>query len=129
MLKYEVAGIHIHLLVTMGHAYCNERDRLEESYMRADEFVTDIEASLSSHDELLLLSDHGMTVDFYSDEKEYPGGLGSHSWRAYAASTTDTVPNSILDVKSWVDEHAPRVSESKEQLDIDEEQLRDLGYI
>lgn len=131
MLQHDVsvAGVHVHLLDATGHAYTQDRDRLRTAYERAGEFVDELCERLDPSDDLLLVSDHGMTVDFYSDEHDHAYGPGAHSWRAYAASTADSVPDTILDVKSWVDEHAPEVESEDERLDIDEQRLRDLGYI
>ncbi|WP_126661907.1 alkaline phosphatase family protein [Haloterrigena salifodinae] len=131
MLQHDVsvAGVHVHLLDATGHAYTEDRDRLRTAYERAGEFVGELCKRLDPSDDLLLVSDHGMTVDFYSDEHDHASGSGAHSWRAYAASTTDSVPDTILDVKSWVNEHAPQVESEDERLDIDEQRLRDLGYI
>jgi len=131
MLHHDVSvvGVHIHLLDATGHAYTNDRERLEASYERAGEFVEEIVSELGPADDLILLSDHGMTVNFYSDDGDHAKGVGSHSWRAYAASTVDSIPETIFDVNNWVEEHATQVTRSDEELEIDEEQLRDLGYI
>ncbi|MFB6200928.1 MAG: alkaline phosphatase family protein [Halorhabdus sp.] len=131
MLNHDVsvAGIHIHLLDATGHAYTNDYDTLEESYRDAGRFVEELAKELEPADDLLVLSDHGMTVDFYSDEEDHANGPGAHSWRAYSASTTSSVPETIFDVHEWVDEHVTQVSSNEEELDIDEDRLRDLGYI
>ncbi|MCD2205033.1 alkaline phosphatase family protein [Halobacterium sp. KA-6] len=131
MLKHEVAvaGVHIHLLDAAGHAYCDEPDRLQTVYERAGEFVAEIRADLGDEDDLLVLSDHGMVVNWYDDEDDRGMSPGSHSWRAFANSTLDSVPETAFDVPDWVDRNAGEVHESSAQLDIDKEQLRDLGYI
>ena len=131
MLNHDVAvaGVHVHLLDATGHAYTHDRERLASAYERTGEFVDEILECLEPDDDLLVVSDHGMTVNFHSDEHDHADGPGAHSWRAYAASTTDSVPETILDVESWVDEHATRVDADNEEFDIDEQQLRDLGYI
>lgn len=131
MLEHEVAvaGIHIHLLDATGHAYCSDREQLRRTYERAEEFVEEIRTNLGEDDELLVLSDHGMIVDWYEDQHDRDKPPGSHSWRAFASSTYSTVPGTVLEVKEWVDEHAQMVETESEEFDIDEEQLRDLGYI
>ncbi|WP_430505771.1 alkaline phosphatase family protein [Haloparvum sp. PAK95] len=131
MLNHDVAvaGVHIHLLDATGHAYCDNRERLRKTYERADEFVSRIRDTLSQDDDLLILSDHGMVVDWYNDEEDRGMEPGSHSWRAFASSTQDSVPQDVFEVAKWVDRHAKEVPESSDKLDIDEEQLRDLGYI
>lgn len=131
MLNHDVAvaGVHVHLLDAIGHAYTHNRERLANAYERTGEFVDEIVECLGPTDYLLIVSDHGMTVDFYSDEHDHADGPGSHSWRAYAASTTGSVPETILNVESWVDEYATRVDTNDGELNIDEQQLRDLGYI
>jgi hypothetical protein len=131
MLRHDVsvAGVHIHLLDATGHAYCTQPEPLEASYRRAGEFVTEIRDSLGEDDELLILSDHGMVVDFYADEDDRGVPNGSHSWRAFASSTTDSVPESVFEVREWVDAHASVVTHRDDDLDIDMDQLRDLGYV
>lgn len=131
MLNHEVAvaGVHVHLLDATGHAYCTEREKLAASYRRAGEFVAEIRDALGDDDDLLVLSDHGMVVDFYSDEGDRDLTIGNHSWRALASSTAETVPETVFDVREWVDDHASVVRARRDRLDIDEERLRDLGYV
>jgi len=124
-----VAGVHIHLLDAAGHAYCSDQPRLQAVYERAGEFVDEIRAELSDDDDLLVLSDHGMVVDWYDDEDDRGMSPGNHSWRAFASSTLDSVPRTVFDVPEWVNRYADEIQESSDQLDINEEQLRDLGYI
>lgn len=130
MLNHEVtlAGVHIHTLDAAGHAYSENEDSLRKIYERVGGFVDQLAQALGPNDDLLLLSDHGMRTSFYGkiEENKSPG---SHSWRAYASSTTDSVPNSVFDVVEWVEEHIEERSVSEETVDIDEEQLRNLGYI
>ena len=131
MLHHEMAvvGVHIHLLDAAGHAYGDQRDRLKAVYERAGEFVAEIRDALSEEDDLLVLSDHGMVVDWYSDEYDSPKGPGSHSWRAFASSTKQTVPETVFDVTDWVDKNANKTERESERLDINEDLLRELGYI
>ena len=131
MLNHDVAvaGVHIHLLDAAGHAYGDEQDQLESVYERAGEFVAEIREALDDEDDLLILSDHGIVVDWYSDDYDSPKGPGSHSWRAFASSTTDSIPETVFDVFEWINNNEDEVKKDSERLDIDEDQLRDLGYI
>lgn len=124
-----VAGVHVHLLDATGHAFCTDRKRLQGSYERAGRFVAELREALGPDDDLLLLSDHGMVVEWYDDELDRGQTPGNHAWRAYASSTTDSIPDSVFAVADWIDAHADPVRSDEERLDIDEEQLRDLGYI
>ena len=131
MLRHDVsvAGVHVHLLDATGHAYCDDRDQLRSMYERAGAFVDEIRRELDDDDDLLILSDHGMVVDWYDDEDDRGGNPGNHSWRAFASSTRNSVPRTVFDVSEWIDRHATEVDETSTELDIDEERLRDLGYI
>lgn len=130
MLNHEVtlAGVHIHTLDAAGHAYADDEESLEKIYERVGGFVNQLVQALGPNDDLLLLSDHGMRTSFYGEIEENKNP-GSHSWRAYASSTTESVPDSVFDVSNWVGEHIKESSVGKEAIDIDEDQLRDLGYI
>lgn len=130
MLNHQVtlAGVHIHTLDAAGHAYAEDEASLRKIYERVGEFVDQLVRELGPNDHLLLLSDHGMRTSFYGEIEE-DKSPGSHSWRAYASSTTDSVPNSVFDVVEWVDDHIGESSLDEEAVDIDEEQLRRLGYI
>lgn len=126
-----VAGVHVHLLDAAGHAYPDKQDRdgLRRVYKRAGDFVAEIRDALDDGDDLLILSDHGIVVEWYEDEGDMGFVPGSHSWRAFASSTRDSIPETVFDVFEWVERHAEDVENSSERLNIDEEQLRDLGYI
>lgn len=130
MLRHDVrlAGVHVHTLDAAGHAYCRDEASLQHIYKRVGEFVGELREALSDDDDLLVLSDHGMTVSFYApDAEKNPGG---HSWRAYASATTDDVPESVFDVASWVDAHIDTTATTDEEsIDLPIEQLRELGYI
>lgn len=120
----EVAGVHVHAPDAFGHPYCRNEERLEAMYGRVAAFVSELRAELGEGDELLVLSDHGMQVEWLGDETP-----GSHSWRAFASTTLDTVPDHVYDVKAWVDEHASEVEGVETEIEMPEEQLRDLGYL
>ncbi|QLG48856.1 alkaline phosphatase family protein [Natrinema halophilum] len=129
-----IAGVHVHALDAAGHAYADDEDALRHVYTRVGEFVTEVEDALGDADDLLLLSDHGMRVEFYPpDADENPA---THSWRAYASSTTNTRPESVFDVREWVESRARRDEISNSSSDADEEaidvptdHLRELGYL
>ena len=124
-----VAGVHIHLLDAAGHAYCDDRDQLKDMYERAGEFVEEIRAELGEDDDIIIMSDHGIVVERYSDDDDRGESPGSHSWRAFASSTRDSIPKTAFEVSEWVDQNAIEIQNNSSQLEIDEEQLRDLGYI
>lgn len=132
MLHHDVrlAGVHVHTLDAAGHVYANEERSLERIYRRVGAYVDELVESLSSEDDLLLLSDHGIHVTFYGpDQIEDGPDAGSHSFRAFASATTDDLPQSVFDVRGWVERHIPPRSESKpETVGMSVEQLRDLGY-
>ncbi|RZV11043.1 type I phosphodiesterase/nucleotide pyrophosphatase [Natrinema hispanicum] len=135
MLRHPVsiAGVHIHALDAAGHAYADDEDALRHAYARVGEFVEETVDALEDGDDLLLLSDHGMRTEFYPpDAGKNPA---THSWRAYASATTDTRPESVFDVRDWVDAHVSdtRVErendEGGETIDVPEDHLRELGYL
>ncbi|WP_232688587.1 alkaline phosphatase family protein [Halobacterium zhouii] len=130
MLNHDVSliGVHVHTLDAAGHAYAEDEEPLRRIYERVGRFVDELVQALGPDDDLLLLSDHGMRTSFYGKEDE-EGFPASHSWRAYASSTTDSVPADVFDVVDWIDEHVSHQTVSGERIDIDEEQLRNLGYI
>lgn len=123
-----LAGVHVHALDAAGHAYADDEESLEHVYRRVGDFVTELLESMDETDELLLLSDHGMRTTFYEDEED--GSPASHSWRAYASATTEEVPESVFEVREWVENRiVPSVGHPERDVEIDKEQLRDLGYV
>jgi predicted AlkP superfamily pyrophosphatase or phosphodiesterase len=132
MLNHDVplAGVHIHTLDAAGHAYCENEPALRAVYERVAEFVGRLRRSLSPADELLILSDHGMTVSFYSDEHDI-NTPGNHSWRAFSSTTTGPRPDEIGELPKWVDSNirATSTTDDASTLSIPDEQLRQLGYI
>lgn len=129
MLNHDVslAGVHVHALDAAGHVYNRDEDRLGAMYERVAEFVAELEAALGPDDDILLLSDHGMAAAFYGDD---PDNSGNHSWRAFAASTTGDVPESVYAVRKWVERNASSVETGDdEDLEVPERHLRDLGYL
>lgn len=132
MLNHDIqlAGVHIHTLDATGHAYARDEASLKHIYKRVGGFVQELVDELGPNDDLLLLSDHGMRVSFYeADANETPAG---HSFRAYASTTTDDVPQSVFDVVNWVNAHigtSDGSSSEQESVEIAVDQLRDLGYL
>ncbi|MFC4543253.1 alkaline phosphatase family protein [Halosolutus amylolyticus] len=137
MLRHPVsiAGVHVHALDAAGHAYADDEAALRRTYDRVGEFVREVVDALGEGDDLLLLSDHGMRTEFYPpDAGENPA---THSWRAYASSTTDSCPQSVYDVREWVEEQARKTrvesegieDSAGERIDVPTEHLRELGYM
>ncbi|WP_256545630.1 alkaline phosphatase family protein [Halobellus inordinatus] len=125
MLNHDVsiAGVHVHTLDAAGHAYSDNEAALSAMYDRVGSFVADLETALGPEDDLLLLSDHGMKTEFVD-------GDSGHSFRAFAATTTDTVPRDVCEAANWIEDHAIGASgKDAGDVDIDRENLEDLGYI
>lgn len=123
-----LAGVHVHALDAAGHAYADDENSLESVYLRVGEFVREFVESMDEADELLILSDHGIRTTFYEDEEE--GAPAGHSWRAFASTTATHVPESVFDVREWTEERiVPSKEYRAEEVEIDKEQLRNLGYV
>lgn len=131
MLRHDVAlaGVHIHVPDAMGHAYSDDEEKLRECYEWTADWVTRICDALGENDDLVILSDHGMVTTFYSDEDDRGMDPAVHSWRAYAASTFDSVPESVFDVKTWLEPRIGPYTVDSRRLELPEDQLRQLGYI
>lgn len=136
MLRHNLvlAGTHVHTLDVFGHAYPFEQDedRYEMMYEWVANWVTRIRDQLGEDDDLLVLSDHGMNVEYCDvDDSRGREGPGTHSFRAFASTTaSDDPPESVFDVKGWVERHVESYSPSdRREVDIPEERLRELGYI
>lgn len=117
-------GLHTHILDAAGHVYGDDEEKLAEYYQWVEQRVESIQSLLKDDDELLLLGDHGMEAAFLGDETP-----GQHSWRPHVASTDDTVPADVVDVREWIESRLVESERSGEAMDIPEKQLRDLGYI
>lgn len=131
MLQHNVslAGVHIHVLDALGHAYADDEEKLREAYQWADDWVGRIRDKLGEDDELVVLSDHGMVTTFYSAEGDRGQDPAVHSWRAFASSTFDSVPENVFGVKEWLEPRIGEFTDKSEDLEMPEEQLRQLGYI
>lgn len=129
MLNHNVslAGVHIHTLDAAGHAYAEDEESLRRIYERVGSFVDKLVNALGPDDDLFLLSDHGMRTSFYGETSD--GTPGTHSWRAYASSTTDSVPADVFEVVDWIDDNITHNTIDGEEININKENLRNLGYI
>ena len=117
-------GCHIHTLDAAGHIYGENEEKLGEFYRWVADRVDAIRPHLDDDDVLLLLGDHGMEVGFLDDDTP-----GQHSWRPHVASTADSVPSDVVDVREWVESHMEDTGQRGKEMDIPEDQLRDLGYL
>lgn len=126
MLNHEVrlAGVHVHTLDAAGHAYADSEEDLEAVYSRVAEFVEELLVVLDPEDELLIVSDHGMHTPFYDGER-------GHSWRAFASTTADSVPEDVMDVAGWIRERLPvhDTRLDRDEVDLPMQELKDLGYV
>ncbi|WP_440005436.1 alkaline phosphatase family protein [Halomicrococcus sp. SG-WS-1] len=131
MLRHgpELAGVHIHTLDVCGHAYHADENQLRSAYEWAANWVERIRTSMDDDDDLVILSDHGMVVSFYSDEDDRGEKPGGHSWRAYAAATLDEIPTSVFEVREWIEANVGTYDDDSAQVELPEERLRELGYI
>ena len=128
MLEHPVAlaGVHVHTIDMASHAYGEDEAELGRLYEWVAEKVVEIREALGEDDDLLILSDHGSYTSFL-DPGEVPG---KHAFRAFASTThEDDPPESIFDVKSWVEAHIDPDVGTETELDLPKEQLRELGYI
>lgn len=120
-----VVGVHMHVLDAAGHAYATSEDDLRAVYERVDEMLGTIRQQV---DRLVVLSDHGMEVDWIDGDDD----PGSHSWRAsFGTTESGPLPERLLDVRSWLDDHVESRSEATDaaELDATRAQLEDLGYL
>jgi hypothetical protein len=127
MLAFDtsVVATHIHGIDSFSHAFSDDRKKLAAEYTWYADQVESVMETMSSTDELLIVSDHGMETEWHAEEFT----PADHSWRAVASSTLDTIPSHVLDVPAWVDENAHSYNSEQGSIDLPEEQLRDLGYI
>lgn len=128
MLRHDAALVasHVHVLDPAGHAYATNEAHYRAFYEEVDRRVGTIRDRMGEGDDLLVLSDHGIQVEWLGDDD-----VSEHSWRAFSASTLDTRPEDVHDVRSWIEAELPRHEREFDRTDLDlpEETLRDLGYI
>jgi hypothetical protein len=127
MLNHNVSLVatHVHAPDIFGHTYAERPDDLQRTYERVAEFVTEIRDLLGEDDEMLVISDHGMRNSLLDPDEE----PSTHSYRAFASSTLDTIPSGMRDAYEWIDGHVEDVDVDEEAMEMPEEQLRQLGYI
>lgn len=121
-----LVGVHCHVLDVAGHAYCRREDRLRHYYERVGHLVSALRTCV---DEVIILSDHGMQVDWLDDENP-----GSHSFDAAISTTMDcSLPSHVTEVADWLDRHRPSPEEEADSaeaiVDTTREQLEELGYL
>jgi hypothetical protein len=131
MLDHDASLVasHIHILDPSGHSYSTNEKHYREFYEKVDRYIGKIRRDMDDEDELLILSDHGMQVEWLGDDD-----ISEHSWRAFSASTLSTRPTDVHDVREWIEDHIKFHEKKFEQrgetnLDLPEDTLRDLGYI
>jgi len=133
-----LVGTHVHLLDASGHAYASNEEHYRFFYEKAADYVRSIREAMDDNDEMLILSDHGINTEWLENDTAHidsVSDVGHHSFRAYSASTLDSRPKDVLEVKEWVEEHiAPHQREydrrrERTELDMPEDTLRELGYI
>lgn len=117
-------GCHTHVLDAAGHVYSEDESTYEQFYQWVSNRVDSVVDLLNQDDTLLLLGDHGMEVGFLDDDTP-----GQHSWRAHVASTADSIPRDVHNVRKWTENRLEEISGTDRTMDVPEEQLRDLGYI
>lgn len=126
--QVELAATHIHAIDIAGHGYRTDEEHYEEIYKQLETQILDLRNNLADDDELIILSDHGMGVE--SIEGDDPG---VHSMRAFISTTQPNadLPESVFDVREWLETRIQGSDESIDtgEIDIDDEHLRDLGYL
>jgi predicted AlkP superfamily pyrophosphatase or phosphodiesterase len=121
----ELAATHVHLLDVLGHMYPSDEDSYEAVYRDVDAMVADLRSALGPEDDLLLLSDHGIQTAWVPNDTD----PGTHSWRALASSTVGKPPEHVLNVREWVESEVETLEVTSSEMELPEEQLRELGYL
>ncbi|MFB6200929.1 MAG: alkaline phosphatase family protein [Halorhabdus sp.] len=117
-------GVHTHILDAAGHIYADDERHYRQFYEWVAARVEKITDLLHEDDSLILLGDHGMEVEFLGDATP-----GQHSWRPHVASTEDSVPSDVENVRGWVEQRVSQERHTTEEMDVPEDRLRELGYI
>jgi hypothetical protein len=123
--EFTLVATHVHAMDSFSHAFRDDREQLTRQYHWCADHVDRVRDALGPDDDLLIVSDHGMETEWLCEDFT----PGDHSWRAVAASTTDSVPETVYDVRAWIEDHLAAYEQRGADLDLPEEQLRDLGYI
>lgn len=119
-------GAHCHYLDMMGHYYARDEEKLRYHYEKIDRFVGWLRGEV---DELIIVSDHGMQVEWFDDESP-----GDHSFDAMISATAgidDSLPARVEQVSEWLRGVRPDAVRADDQMtsDTTREQLEDLGYL
>ena len=121
-----IVGVHCHMLDTAGHTFCRREEQLRRAYEWVDEKIGLLREEV---DKLIILSDHGMQVDWV-EEDDSPG---THSMRSFISTNFDVSqhPETVYDVKPWIEglNRPEDRAEDSVVSDTTEEQLRELGYL
>lgn len=121
-----IAGVHIHILDYFGHLFGDDPDVLQEIYTIVDDLIG---CFREYFDRFVIISDHGMQSSILREDRN----PGEHSWRAMISTNMDgKLPESILDVRSWLEPRIPESVETNETYDASAaptEHLKDLGYL
>jgi hypothetical protein len=127
MLAHDVnlVAAHVHVIDAAGHVYRRNEREYYDTYRWTAEKLAEVRSAMGPEDELLLVSDHGIETSWVTEDDN----PGSHSWRAFSATTLDTRPKSVFEVRSWIEAHVDETTREEDKLDVPEDQLRDLGYI
>ncbi|WP_052367949.1 alkaline phosphatase family protein [Haloferax sp. ATB1] len=124
-LGYPVVGVHSHILDIAGHAFARREKKLKEVYTQVDRLVGMIQEHT---DRLVILSDHGMQVEWLDDESP-----GDHSLRPFISSNFATdLPDDMYSVRPWVESQITANTEERDEsvgIDTTHQQLKDLGYL
>lgn len=129
MLNHDLALVatHIHVVDLTGHVYATNEEHYKFFYEWTAQHVREVLEEMDREDELLIISDHGMGAEWLNDEDD---AVGAHSMRAHVTSTIDDpLPEDVFRVREWVEERIPNVEVTEKELNLPEEQLRQLGYI
>lgn len=120
-----IIGTRCHILDYLGHSWCEDVERLRVAYEAVDELVGDLFGDYPG--EVVIISDHGMKVRGIDDEP------GEHSWRSMVGTTIQgSLPREMDEVRAWLEERTPTISVDGwdgTTFEVDEEHLRDLGYL
>lgn len=128
MLRHEteLVATHIHIVDLAGHVYGTDEDHYRSFYNWVNQKIHEVKEQMSEDDNMMILSDHGMKTTWTDPDDE---NAPEHSFRAFSATSFETRPTNVFDVREWVENHVCTVEASTEQVDLPEEQLRQLGYI
>jgi len=129
--EYELVFGYTSSLDLVGHIAYQAPGMQAAAYAEMDEFVAELRGDLEPHDELVLISDHGLQDGVHTDEA------------MVAATDPEFVErvDSVLDFRAAVDaelaggDHAPtprqfdRTAGAEVDGEVVREQLEDLGYM